>query len=149
MKNRNLRAATDATTEQILRAPPMKQRITKLVIWFGGAAIALAIAQVWFFPWLRTWLSVKDAAELVFRLRVVFAGLALSILAAAGYVFYVGRRVLQVGQWPLPGSFVLRDTPVITGRGVRLRAWAMIAWSAVAAVLGIFAALMPELMRAG
>jgi len=91
---------------------------------------------------------VKDATELVFRLRVVFAGLGLSILAAAGYVFHIGRRVLQAGQWPLPGSFVLRDTPVITGRGVRLRAWAMIAWSAVATAFAIFAALLPDLLRA-
>ena len=134
------------TNEVILRAPPLRQRIVKLGILFGIAGVAVVFAEFWFFPWLRTWLSVADATELQFRLRIVFAGLALSIFAPAAYMFHVGTRVLKTGQWPLPGSFVLRDTPVKSGRGVRVTGWAMIAWSVLAAGLGIFALMMPDLM---
>jgi len=136
-------------SNQILRAPPFKQRVTKLALWIVIGATVVAAAEFWFFPWLRVWLSVKDEAELLFRLRVVFGGLALGIFAAAAYVFHTGRRVLRTGQWPLPGAFVLRDTPLVTGRGVRWRGWGMIAWAVLAAALAVFAALMPELIRAG
>ncbi len=135
-------------TEQILRAPPLRQRVTKLGLWCGAGAIAVALTEFWVFPWLRTWLSVADPVELMFRLRVVFAGLSLSILAPAVWAFHLARRVLKVGQWPLPATFVLRDTPVITGRGVRVRGRVLIAWSVLTAVLGIFALMMPDLMRA-
>lgn len=134
-------------TVQILRAPPLKQRLTKLALWIGAGAAFVAATEYWLFPWLRVWLSVKDEADLLFRLRVVFGGLALGILAAAVYAFDTGRRVLRAGQWPLPGAFVLRDTPVVTGRGVRWRGWGMIVWAALAAVLAVFAALLPALMH--
>lgn len=136
-------------SNKILTAPPFKQRITRLTLWIGIGAAVVAGSEFWFFPWLRGWLAVKDEAELLFRLRVVFGGLALGIFAAAAYVFHTGRRVLRTGQWPLPGAFVLRDTAVVTGRGVRWRGWGMIVWAALAAVLAVFAALMPELIRAG
>ena len=132
----------------ILHAPPLGQRLAGLALWLGIAAALVVAAEFWFFPWLRGWLAVKDEAELLFRLRVVFGGLSLCIFAAAAYAFHFGRRVLRAGQWPLPGAFVLHDTPVITGRGVKWRAWGMIVWAGLAAALAVFAALMPELIRA-
>jgi hypothetical protein len=136
-------------TAPILRAPPLKQRLTKLAMWIGAGVAFVAATEYWLFPWLRVWLSVKDEAELLFRLRVVFGGLALGILAAAMYALHTGMRVLRAGQWPLPGAFVLRDTPVVTGRSVQWRGWGMIVWAAFAAALAVFAALMPALMHAG
>lgn len=134
-------------SKQFLHAPPLRQRIARLTLWFGIAAAVVTAAEFWFFPWLRVWLSVKGEAELLFRLRVVFGGLALGVFAAAAYVFRTAGGCCTRARWPLPGAFVLRDTPVVTGRSVQWRGWAMIVWAALAAVLAVFAALMPELIR--
>ena len=137
------------TAKPILRAPPLRQRIVKLGILFGIAGVAIAVAEFRFFPWLREYLAVTDAGELHSRLRIVFAGLSLSILAAAAWAFHLGMRVLKIGQWPLPGAFVLRDTPVSTGRRARIMAWAMIVWAVCVAALGVFAALLPDMIHRG
>lgn len=134
-------------TEPILRAPPLRRRIVKLGILFGIAGLAIAFAEFGFFPWLREYLAVTDAGDLHSRLRIVFAGLSLSILAAAAWAFHLGMRVLKFGQWPLPGAFVLRDTPVSTARRARIMAWAMIAWAVRVAALGVFAALLSDMIH--
>jgi len=53
-------------------------------------------------------------------------------LAAGGYLAWLGYRIRQAGQFPLPDQVVIRDTPVRQGRAAAHLSW--LAWACAVAL---------------
>jgi hypothetical protein len=132
--------------EPTLHAPPLKKRIFTVALCVALGAGVLASYQRWFSPWLRHYLGSADRTNVHERLQNVFGGLAIFILVFSGYLLYVGVRAVSTQQWPLPGTFVLRETPVRTGRPAIIRGFLLIALALFAAALAVFSAIMPGLI---
>jgi hypothetical protein len=108
-----------------------------------GAAIVL-LANAYFFPWMSRYLAGgANRAEALYRFKIVMLGAGVFVLGIAAYAGWLGVRVIQQGQWPLPGSFVLRDTPVRRGLWVRVRGITLVVLAALFAIDAIGLAVFP------
>jgi hypothetical protein len=111
----------------IVTANPVARRraawILVTALLFGLPALALLSAM------LR---HVSSAA--VMR-RWLWAAVALACggaLAAGSYLAWLGYRIRQAGQFPLPDQVVIRDTPVRQGRAAAHLSW--LAWACAVAL---------------
>jgi hypothetical protein len=83
----------------------------------------------------RPELAVK---RLVFYARVILGG-GLMLLGILGAILIrVAVRTIQSGRFPPPGMKVLRDTPIITGNGAKLRAILLVAVTFVLVTSQVF-----------
>jgi len=130
----------------MLRAAPLRTRMLVAAACLAAGSAVLALSKFWFFPWLKQYFASADSTNVHARLQYFFAGLALFVLAFAGYFGYLGVRAVVAQQWPLPGTFVIRDTPIRTGTPAVARGVALVALSLCAAALAIVAALMPGML---
>jgi hypothetical protein len=84
--------------------------------------LALGISVLFQFvamPIINASLNSNPTPALANTLKWIFGGFAaLAILPSAAMVI-IGRKILQAGQYPLPGAWVWRDT--IIKRGVRAK----------------------------
>jgi hypothetical protein len=130
---------------EFVRAPPLPIALAKL-----GLMLAVGTSVVWLFrafvfPWMHGYLETSATrSEAVHRATMVMLGAGAFIFALAVYVIWLGIRVLQQGQWPLAGSFVLRDTPVKRGRWVRARGIVIVVLGVLLAANAIGLALVPH-----
>jgi hypothetical protein len=128
---------------EVQKADPAARRQAVLVIVFATATGALLIAGFEHFrePFLE-WLS-SEPAETVRRakLAVYVSAFILSapVIAFATYLWLLGARVLRAQQFPPPGFRVIRDTPVVGGRGAMIRGHVI---QILAVCLGMSAALL-------
>lgn len=128
---------------EVQKADPAARRQAVLVIVFATATGALLIAGFEHFrePFLE-WLS-SEPAETVRRakLAVYVSAFILSapVIAFAIYFWLLGARVLRAQQFPPPGFRVIRDTPVVGGRGAMIRGHVI---QILAVCLGMSAALL-------
>ena len=128
---------------EVQRADPEARRQAVLVIVFATAAGGLLIAGFEHFrePF-REWLS-SEPAETARRAKLaVYVStfiLSAPVIAFAIYLWLLGRRVLRAQQFPPPGFRVIRDTPVVGGRGAVTRGHAI---QILAVCLGMSAALL-------
>ncbi|MHC1743223.1 MAG: hypothetical protein AB9873_09365 [Syntrophobacteraceae bacterium] len=80
-------------------------------------ALLLAVFQHYRLP-LRDWI-LADPTAVAERARLVLLSLTVLIsvplLGFAAYLWSLGGRVQQAGEFPPPGFRVLRDTEVLTG----------------------------------
>jgi len=130
----------------VIRAAPLRKRafvIAFVVLLIGGLAIAM---ELWFKQWFHEYLSVASQTELVARIRSVFTALAVFVTAVAAWEFWFALRILRAGQWPLPGAFVLRDTPVRFGARARVRGVLVFVAAVFSAGVACYAALFPILV---
>ena len=128
---------------EVQKADPAARRQAVLVIIFGTAVGALLIAGFEHFrePFLE-WLSSEPAetvrrAKLAIYVSVFF--LTAPAIAFAIYFWKFGARVLRAQQFPPPGFRVIRDTPVVRGRGAMIRGHLI---QILAVCLGMSAALL-------
>jgi hypothetical protein len=111
--------------KEIQKADPAARRQAILVIVFATAAGALLIAG---FEHLREpfhdWLS-SEPAETARRAKLALYVsafiLSAPVIAFAVFLWLLGARVLRAQQFPPPGFRVIRDTPVVGGRGATVR----------------------------
>lgn len=147
-KNRApLDSSVSAMNPEVIRAPALPVAVAKLGVMMviGGAVVWLAKAFV--FPWMHTYLaSGADHAEAVHRAQVVMLVAGVFVLALAAYVTWLGIRVLQQGQWPLAGAFVLRDTAVKRGPWVRARGILLVVLGVMLVADAIGFAVIPHLV---
>lgn len=99
--------------KSILKADPKTQRI--VIISICIFVIFIMSFFVWVFPELDQFLRQKEHEE---SLRILSIALAISFLfflPLAAYLYYVGNRILKIGQFPWPGAKVWRDTEITAG----------------------------------
>jgi hypothetical protein len=108
-----------AATEDIMRAPALRVRL-RWMTFALVAGVALDIAsRTWWFPWLRGYLAQAHGSEAFRRFAVTMAVFGAATFALAFWLFRRGLCIRRLERMPLPGTFVLRDTPV--GRGAVAR----------------------------
>ena len=125
--------------QQVILADPKKRRRFFIVISVAAlVALALVIGVSY---WLDAWADTISTVELIGHLRlglaIALAGCVICLLLVAGQSVLSARRVLEAGQWPLPGAWVLRDQVVRRGRLARRIA----RWMQVTAALMILLAV--------
>lgn len=128
---------------EVRRADPVARRQAVLLVALGALVGTLVIVGFEHYrsP-LRDWL-LRKPGEPAHRLKSVLV-LATAILSAplaalAVYLWLLGSTVLRAQQFPPPGCRVIRDTPVIGGRGAVLRGRSL---KALALCLGVASALL-------
>ena len=101
----------------MLRADPSLRRLTTVVL--GIAAILALIAVVLFQQWLTGIGDIPGTDLLIARLRrmigVALTASAVCLALLAWYAAHNASRIKVLEQWPLPGTRVIRDTPVRRG----------------------------------
>ncbi len=131
---------------EILRAAPQTVRLKQAALYLALGGVAVVIGDVFFFPWVRTYLAVSDKAIALARFKEMTLGLGASMAIVAVCFAIVSARVFIARQWPLPGATVWRDTPVVRGSGARLRAVMFALLALLFLGLGIYAARIPYLL---
>lgn len=117
---------------EVRRADPSLARQTFLLVVagavVGGAGITLFER---YRSALLAWVAIDPQPRVRLLLGAVAATAVVPLLACAAYVWGIGVRTLQAGEFPPPGVRVVRDTPVVTGppataRGRQLQVFALI-----------------------
>lgn len=103
--------------DEILRADPRLRRQTLGALCVG--ALACAIALVMFQNWLTGISALPGNDLLIARLwrmigiAVTGSGICMGLLA--WYAVHKAARIRAAGQFPVPGTRVMRDTPIRRG----------------------------------
>lgn len=97
-----------------------------------------ALATYWLLPWFRTQMQVLPPCEALRLARGVITAMLLGLpLIVVLWALPLARGLWRTGQFPLPGAWVLRRTRIRRGRAVRVRAVALLVWSALTVVLAV------------
>ena len=103
---------------ELQRADPAARRRALTILIAGtivGATLLLVAGAAR--PGIEAWLK----EDLISRSRMLLGGMAVAmctpLLAMAGYLWRLGRRVVFARRFPPPGTRLLRDTPIVTGLG--------------------------------
>ena len=107
--------------------PTHSSRRNIVVVWVTALIAGVAIIEA-----RETMLAVlmtRPICEVIVITRAAFA-VVLGLLAiAALWLAWIARRGLRLNQWPLPGTWVWRRTPIYRGRAMRWRAYALLSAS--------------------
>jgi hypothetical protein len=108
-------------TDDMLRADPRLRRQTLIAL--GFAAILALVALVVFKHWLDAIGALPGTDILIYRLRrmigMAMTGSAVCLALLAWYAAHKASKARLVEQWPLPGTRVMRDTPIRRGEAAR------------------------------
>lgn len=63
--------------------------------------------------------------------RWLWAALWTGLAVLCIWVAWLAQRSLKLNQWPLPGAWVFRRTPIHRGNSAKWRAYALLGWSIV------------------
>jgi len=112
------------------------------LLWLIAAVLLLgALATYWLLPWFRTQMQVLPPCEAIRLARWALLVFLLSLpLTAMGWALPLAWRLCKTGQFPPPGAWVLRRTPIRRGRAVRIRVVALVLWSVLSIALAIWGA---------
>ena len=64
----------------------------------------------------------------------LWAGAWLGLAVLGIWVAWLAQRSLRLKQWPLPGTWVFRRTPIHRGNSAKWRAYALLGWSVIVLV---------------
>jgi hypothetical protein len=126
----------------VLKADPAYRRRV-LVVYATCVPVALALfilLRQWGLPTLVEHLRRADDDLLRLFKMLSIASMAIP-LGACVYLFRLGRRIQTSEQVPLPGTKVIRDTPVVAGPDARRLGMTIVGLSVVAALLVVFVAV--------
>jgi hypothetical protein len=103
---------------ELMRADRRLRRLTWVVV---GIAVVVAVAAIALFHhWLEGVGETTQTNLFVLQIRrligIAVTGSAVCLALLAGYAAFKGGRTLGAGQWPAPGTRVLRDTVIRRGR---------------------------------
>lgn len=109
------------------------------LLWLMAVAVPLGAAVTyWLLPWFRTQMQVLPPCEALRLARGVITAMLLGLpLIVVLWALPLARGLWRTGQFPLPGAWVLRRTRIRRGRAVRVRAVALLVWSALTVVLAV------------
>jgi hypothetical protein len=129
-----------------IQPPPLKARVFRFA-WLLSIGAAVAAASEWLFkPWFHHYMIDGSRAQTIDRLHTTFLALSGFLWVAAAIGFWQVLRIAKHGQWPLPGAFVFKETPIQRGRWLKVRLVGLLLWSILAMALGIYAAMLPGRM---
>jgi len=120
----------------VLKADPAYRRRALLVYAVGLplAVMLFVLLRHWGLPMLVE--HLRRSGDGALRLFKVLGIVSLAIpLGASVYLFRLGRRIQLTEQVPLPGTKVIRDTPVVSGPAARRLGTTIVALSVAAALL--------------
>jgi len=100
----------------------------KLAVFFVGAIVAGVLAIELVEAYLADLMS-RPICEAIEPVSVLLAAVLGAVLLCAPWAAWIARKALKLNQWPLPGTWVFRRTPIQRGRPVIWRAYAMLAWA--------------------
>ncbi|MEZ5457166.1 MAG: hypothetical protein R3F04_13830 [Lysobacteraceae bacterium] len=126
-------------TEDFIDPTPESRR---KLLWLIAAVLLLgALATYWLLPWFRMQMQVLPPCEAIRLARWALLVLLLSLpLIAMGWALPLAWRLWTTGQFPPPGTWVVRRKPIRRGRAVRIRAVALVLWSVLSIALAIWGA---------
>lgn len=128
----------------VIKAMPRARAIWLVCLGIIAGA-AVVGSKGFLFAYLANYLSVADRDEALFRFRVVMAGLGLTLVPPTVYCGVLAYRVTALRQFPLPGTQVWRNTPVVRGRLPLARAALFALLAAVMACAAIYLQFIPIL----
>lgn len=105
---------------EVRKADPGFRRLVIVVLVAGVCAGGVLIVSFdRYREALADWVRA-DSSRLGQRLELIFAAfavlLAAPLVAMAAYLSSLGGRTVRAGEYPPPGSRVIRDTPIVRGR---------------------------------
>ena len=104
-------------TDDMLHADPRLRRLTVFALMVGG--LLALIAMVLFQRWLNSIGGTPGTDLMILRLRgmigIALTASAVCLALLAGYAAHKASSIKAVEQWPLPGTRVIRDTPIRRG----------------------------------
>lgn len=123
----------------ILKADPeYKRKIQKVaVIILLGAGVLAYFGPAAFVSFMKTKKTEDGFHILLWLQALLFA----QFILWAVYIVYKGKKVLAIGQYPLPGAKVIRDTPVVVGKAAQTRAKVAIGVGGAIAFISAFCAI--------
>jgi len=129
----------------VRQADPGFRRLAIVVLIAGVCAGGVLIGAVdRYRDTLADWVRA-DSSRLAQRLELIFVAftvlLVAPLVAVAAYLSSLGGRTVRAGEYPPPGSRVIRDTPIVRGgealaRGRTLQGLAALL-SAASVVIGL------------
>jgi len=126
-----------------------KHRRTKLALYLLVIAYVVLLL-FWGFPTFNEYLTHADDPKMALkwlRVAIIFVLIPFVVISVAG--FGIGRLTLLSGQYPPPGTIVLRDTEVITGTKTKyIAALLFIQFFVVTALVLYCGIYIPNLLEA-
>jgi len=133
---RTLRDDAPAQAQFIEPTPASRRKILVIAL---VAVVAGLACKLWLFPAYFGYIDRLPLCDRIPWLRdsILFVSL-IPLAVAAGWAVPTARKLLRIGQSPLPGTLVFVRTPIKRGRVVRWRAYGLFAWSAFALFVAIW-----------
>ncbi len=116
----------------VLKADPKYRRRYSLLFCLIGL-VMLCIA-LWGVDYLES-LKDMEPAKAVLVLQVLSAALLIPLFPMSLYLYRFARKALVSGQFPPPGTKVLKDTEVVEGKRARRKGTLLLVASIVLAVI--------------
>lgn len=115
---------------------PTRQGRRNLLLAFAALAIGFLLIQAWAMPAFFDYVNVLPSCERISALeKLTIALLLLPAMAAGAWGIVRARKLIRLEQFPLPGDWVIRRTPIRRGRVVRRNGYALLAISVALLVL--------------
>jgi len=125
----------------VRRSDPQQRH--NIYLWLGGMALFAVLLFGFGLPWLKRWINTGNIDDVLRKMAWVFEGLGLLMLVMAAYAGSFARRIFRSGEFPPPGMWVLRDTPIKHGDAARARGWWVIACAVCFVLLAMYVAILP------
>ena len=133
--------------DDVIRSTPQGRR----TVLFRMTLMGLVVfgSALWVRPLLDDFVDLsglprEQAQQRARQMLWLVAGVTAACTVSGGvYAAWLARQLLRTGQFPLPGTLVLRDTPVQRGRQVRVRAWILLVLSGGLLILTAAALSLP------
>lgn len=103
--------------KEILHADSRYRRkfIVKITVLSSVALAMGALLIFWGRPWLKGYLETLEPGAALNLLTWSLVCIFLSFLPLSASLFWLGRKIVRAGRFPLPGAKVIRDTEVLRG----------------------------------
>lgn len=129
---------------EILRADPEARR--RALIALAAVAAVAVVTVAWGLPAAEEFLRRQPPAEAARIVTVLALAAFLPAIPLGYFVWRHGQRIVASGRFPPPGTRVIRDTPVVTGREAGSRGVALRTMGALLAALGAAGAVVVPLL---
>lgn len=123
------------------RSDPQQRR--NIYLWLGGMALFAGLLFGFGLPWLKRWVDTGNIDDVLRKMGWVFQGVGVLMLVMAAYAGSFARRIFRSGEFPPPGMWVLRDTPIKHGDPARARGWWVVACAVCFVLLAVYVAILP------
>jgi len=108
-------------SKEVIKADKEYRR--KIIALSALLAVVGLVILVWIFPLNPEALKDLEGETIFFIVKVLTVFLMLCSVTMGLYFFRFSKKILKHEQIPPPGVKVIKDTPVIRGKGARVRGY--------------------------